>query len=204
MSRKIDGFYKLRKWGLNAPEIEVVRTPKEIKWKNADKEYCGWIARSALDEGNELSLPFISHVDKQTITKKILEFKEKLGEKAKFIVYPCWKFIKSGNLMILKDSMVIEAVEGYIRETPEKNFYDVHYTFQRKGNKLPHLANCKGKREFLTYSELIYLIHISRKISEENIIIEWSIDEKGTFHFHDLIYLKNGNKENSRSRKNMG
>jgi hypothetical protein len=195
---KAERLYKAKELGLPVPNFEVVKNFDEIKWIGEKEVYCGWTIRTSINDGQGFSLPFAPEISKEEIKKKILEFKEKLGERsesASFVIYPAWKFKRTGNTLISGDKIIIEAVKDTL--FPEKPVPDVHYTFIKRGNGLPILENFKGDKELLNQKELLMLLDSVKKVKMDSVLIEWFFDEKKNFHVYDLVPFKEGKREDA-------
>ncbi len=195
---KAERLNKALELGLPVPNFEVVKNFEDIKWAGEKEAYCGWTIRTSLDEGRGFSLPFAPEISKEEIKKKIPEFKEKLGalsERANFIIYPAWKFKRTGNTVVSGNKIIIEGVRDTL--FPEKPVPDVHYTFIKRGNSLPILEKFKGDKELLNQKELLMLLDTAKKVKMDGVLIEWFFDEKKNFHVYDLVPFKEGKREDA-------
>ena len=99
------------------PKWEFVKSSKELKKFNKIKDYCGWTIRVAFFKNDDFREPiYVNWLPKKQVPKKVDEFAKVAQANYIIVVYPSWKFNKSGTLLIDKDRYVIEATDGSIQD----------------------------------------------------------------------------------------
>ncbi len=193
MGKKIDGLLKLREWGFPIRDFEIVKSPEDIKWNNEHLNYKGWVLRTDVEGDRKFALPTFIHVPKEEICKRITELREKYGDEMKFMVLPGHGMKRSGNIMILKDKIVIEVVKGMYSLIGTDGKLDAHYSFLRDIDHPevhPLLERIHGDASTLSNAELSHLLRMARKVPEYNVVLEWCVSERDDFIFFDMYRIK--------------
>ncbi len=189
---KLEGILKLEELGLPHKKWQIVKKAEELNLNK--KTTCGWCIRSCLSNGtgkNELALPFAAYVRAEEIPEIIKKFQKKLEGGGIFVVYPAWRFKKSGNLMLLEYSLIIEAVEGFVRDLADGKRVDVHYQYPMYDDKIfVGGLEISGNKNLLSDEERASLLGYAKKIPYKNVVLEWSYDTEDNFYFHDITEIK--------------
>ncbi|UZE93911.1 MAG: hypothetical protein IB618_04090 [Candidatus Pacearchaeota archaeon] len=189
---KLEGILKLEELALPHGDWQIIKKASELNLNKKTKH--GWCIRSCLPpeiKKDELALPFAAYVKTEEVSKIIEKFQKKFRGKGIFVVYPAWKFEKSGNLMLLENSIIIEAVEGFVRDLADGKKVDVYYKYPKYDDKIYICdVEVKGNRDLLSSLEITNLLDHARKIPYKNVVLEWSYDTDNNFYFHDIIEIK--------------
>lgn len=170
---KLFGFYELK--DLPVPSVDW----KEFKSGTILDDSKLWTIRTAVLSGDDTSLPRM--VGKSA--KECMEYAESLLKNYRgklFIVYyPFFGAVKSGTMMVEKDTTVIEAVYKDLW-----NLVDLHkLDYSAKVLKSGNVRVNNGELNFFTESELNTLIKCADKVrtyfnkvirANELVLLEWS------------------------------
>jgi hypothetical protein len=187
-SSKYMGFLKIEAYGMPHPSWIFVKTPNQVDKFITRKAEFGWTVRTCLatDINHlELNLPFFNHLPPQEVKSKINEIKQKMNRDIYFVIYPSWEFLKSGNYLLLEETAVIEAIDGFLGELTNgiKN-PKVTLTYDRFSKRL---LTTYGDSNFLSQNEILRILKYNTIIKEDHVTNEWSITTKNEFYFHHWI-----------------
>jgi hypothetical protein len=102
-----------------------------------------------------------------------------------FVVYPSWKFMSAGCVLVTPSNCVIEAVRGelapLLRGTKSP---DASYSCE--GAMLLHVSVLFGDPTVLSSADLLVLRQAAlRLVTTERVVLEWSKTSEGNILFHD-------------------
>lgn len=179
------GLTRIDKAGLPHPEWEFVETSKDLKKYFKIKDYCGWTIRTVKVTGAPWNNLYVNWLPKKQVPEKIDELQKEHKGKAVFVIYPSWKWKKSGTLLIEKDRTVIEAAKGPIVDLMRHGKLDASCIY--KNGKL---LESNGNKKLLTSEERKKVLHAGKKLKQKEIILEWGITTQNKFIFYRIETLK--------------
>lgn len=138
---KLEGLYELKR--LNIPAIDWQIYEHDTK---LDDEHL-WTIRTAVYQGNDLSLPRLFGQNAVTSQKFAEQALMQLENRGIVIYYPYLIAEKSGNLQIGDCRIVIEAVEGDLSNLLTDGKVDVTYVWENAEQRVT--GNCN----FLSINE---------------------------------------------------
>lgn len=183
-SSKLKGILKIEICGLPHPDWKFADVSSNVDNLLKGKTKHGWTIRScSATEGLEIKLPFANNVPKKKVKKVISRFAKKLPSGAIFVIYPSWVFKKSGTCYFTASHIIIEAIAGPIAYlTDGKITPRLHLVLDRLNYGIKETT---GEKDFLIPEELRALRHNCKKISEDNLVLEWAItSEDRLYYFH--------------------
>jgi len=175
---KLLGFYELKKSGLPTIRWEEFNKLTEL---SEDKL---WTIRTAVFNGSDTSLPRLIGKRACVAYQFAKEQLRDLKDKGIVIYYPYFNAEKSGNIIVSKDNILIEAINKDLWNLTDGKTPDFRYNNN----------NIKLGRAFLKQGELKELLYYAEKVKTlfsqihkdgKSIIMEWS-----------YAYNTNLNKEN--------
>ncbi|MBT3689821.1 hypothetical protein HOE31_00130 [bacterium] len=173
--------------GIPHPKWEFVRSSKELKKFHTTKDYCGWTIRVAFFKDNDFRKPIYDNwVPKNKVLKKVDEFAELAQNDYFIVVYPSWKFNKSGTLLIDDDQYIIEAHAGSVQDLMRKGNVDTSLVFNRE---MKLIDDSIGNPDFLTKKEIKNILKATDIINKPT-MLEWAIGQQNEFNFNKLEDLK--------------
>lgn len=185
---KLEGLKQIEAVDLPHPNWRFIKTPDEIGDFCSKQAKYGWTIRTCLpDQEQQFRLPFANHVPQKDVKDTIKKFLAQLGDDPTFVVYPSWKFIKSGNYTLFETTVVIEAINGYLgdltqgRRTPRVTL--IYERYRRV------LLKVFGDRNFLSNQEIDFFLKFNRRIKENNVVLEWSHTTDNEYLFHHWIQI---------------
>ena len=180
----LEGLRIIDRAGLPHPEWEFVKSLKDLKKFPKIKDYVGWTIRTVEVRKGRWKNVYANWLPKKLVPAKINEFQKRLKGKATFVVYPSWKWKKGGTVLIEKDRLVIEAVNGAIVDLMRHGKVTARYVFQRG-----KLVSSDGKTSFLTSAEIHKVVE-AKKIKRSGILLEWGVTTQNKFIFYRVEDLR--------------
>lgn len=168
---KLMGFYELK--SLNIPTIQWEKYNDNSRFQ----EDLLWTVRSAVFQGDDLSLPRKVGVSSAEAKVFAGEIKQSLGDNGMVVYYPYFIAEKSGTLNIFMDKLVIEAVKEDLWNLVTYSDRDV--TIRMDDKEVIY----DGNAEFLEKSELTEILkHVPRirqafrddLLQGSSVLLEWS------------------------------
>lgn len=177
----LQGLKTIDRARLPHPEWEFVFSSKDLKKFSKTKDHEGWTIRTVDIKNSPWKNLYVNWLLKDKVPSRIDELQEKQNGKATFVVYPSWKWKKSGTILIEKDRIIIEATKGAIINLMRYGRIEASYFFE-KGK----LVNSTGNVKFLKLHERKKILQAPARIKEKNIILEWAITRRDEFVFYRI------------------
>lgn len=174
---KLYGFYELK--DLNIPSIEWMEFTEDTK---LDKNLL-WSVRTSVFTGKDVSLPRkigVPAEEAETFGKRLLL---KYANNGLIVYYPFFLAKKSGTLMIQKDSVIIDAVEGDLWNLVDNNQIDVHLALNADNKLISKSSDFLDNNEI---NEIIKYIPVIKKsfyrdlLVGKSVLLEWSFSCKSS------------------------
>jgi len=186
-----ENFKLLERWGLPHPCWEFVKSSKELKKFKRLKDYCGWTVKVLFTKDNVFRQPlYVNWLPKNKVPFQVDAFARQAKKDFVIIVYPSWKLIKTGTLLIERQRLVVEACKGHIYELMRKGNCQLRLIYDKDGK----LQECWGNGKFLSPQERRKILAAALRLKRSGIILEWAVSQRKEFIVYKLENLKQAGK----------
>lgn len=173
LMNKLEGFYHLQSLGVPAVPWQIF----------SDNELLDpsllWTIRVAVERGDDMNLPRAVGVNAETAYKKARELLNQFQNRGIVVYYPYFIAVKSGNLEVGQNSIVIEAVKDDLWNLTTNGGREVTAIIDwRTRDTVIH-----GDKDLLEQNEINQLINYSGKVRARlkdyishncSALLEWS------------------------------
>lgn len=188
-----EGLLKLDSLDIPHPEWEFAKQPHELRKYYRIPDTCGWTIRSLLEaDAHPQGRPFhVNRVYKPTVPDKVKQFQQILRGQGQFVVYPSWKWALGGRMLVDRDKIIIEAVQGSVVKLTRAGRRDLTLIHDRESKQTIH---SDGNKELIPSAVKTAMFNTADKLKDDNYILSWACTLDNKFYFYTLETLEDAQK----------
>lgn len=170
---KLQGFYELKWIGIPSVPWNIFTAETELN------DNLLWSIRVAVEYGEDINLPRAIGVNAEQAKQKANDFLSIIQNNGFVIYYPYFIALKSGNIEIKQNHIVIEAVAKDLWNLTTKGRRDITLIVSKNTKEI----SFNGKKDFLTTKEINELLKHAARVrvkykdyifDRSSVLVEWS------------------------------